>query len=298
MAMYQVNIRSPHERETVIVDAVKASSETYTLYEYQNRKSDLPVVRLEASLPIYRMSNFRTSTAQLKHIQERRVAEDFFSAGQENESAQDAQHKILVEFATRGRALSVVPIMSQLEDEEQRQPLLITRRGVIVNGNRRLAAMRELFVRDPARFRQFSHVNCAVLPENITPEEIVEIEVRLQMRAETRLPYGWIEEAIAIREMLRTGKKPTYVADLMKKRAKDVETAERALTEADIYLKDWVREPSRYELVEEAQQAFNDLAKGRQQCRRGSTGGQTTVCMDADFSKPQTARGSSLRIQL
>ncbi|MDE0331235.1 MAG: hypothetical protein OXL41_05145 [Nitrospinae bacterium] len=186
---------------------------------------------------------------------------DFFSAGQENESAQDAQHRILVEFAITGRTGSIVPIMSQLEGEEQREPLLITSRGVVVNGNRRLAAMRELLLRDSSRFRHFSHVDCAVLPESITPEEILEIEVRLQMRAETRLPYGWIEESIAIREMLRAGKRPAYVADLMKKRPKEVVTAERALTEADIFLKEWVRAPNRYEIIEGAQQAFGDLAK-------------------------------------
>ncbi len=261
MTNYQVNIRPPHERETVIADAVKASNERHTLYEYQNRRNDLPIVRVDINLPIYRMSNFRTCTVQLKYIRERGVAEDFFNAGQENDSAQDAQHKILVEFATRGRASSVVPIMSQLEEEEQREPLLITYLGVVVNGNRRLAAMRELLLSDPGRFKNFSHVDCAVLPENITPEEIVEIEVRLQMRAETRLPYGWIEESIAIREMLRAGKKPAYVANLMKKRPREVATAEKALTEADIYLKEWVGDPNRYELVEDAQQAFNDLAK-------------------------------------
>ena len=261
MAMYQVKVQKPHERETVITDAAKASGETHTLYEYQNKRSDLTVVRLDSNLPIYRMSNFRTCTAQLKHIHERRAPEDFFSAGQENDSAQDAQHKILVDFATKGRATSVVPIMSQLEGEEQHEPLLITCRGVVVNGNRRLAAMRELFLRDPGRFKHFSHVDCAILPENITPEEIIEIEVRLQMRAETKLPYGWVEESIAIREMLRAGKKPAYVANLMNKRPKEVATAERALTEVDIYLKEWMREPNRYELVEDSQQAFNDLAK-------------------------------------
>jgi len=261
MATYQPSIRMPHGRESVIADAVKASTERHTLYEYQNRRNDLPVVRLDANLPIYRMSNFRTCTAQLKYIQERNAAEDFFSAGQENNSAQDAQHRILVDFATRGRASSIVPIMNQLEDEEQREPLLITPRGVIVNGNRRLAAMRELLVRDPSQFRHFSHVDCAVLPSNVSPEEILEIEVRLQMRAETKLPYGWIEESIAIREMLAAGKSRKQVADLMKKRPKEVATAERALIEVDIFLKEWLRQPNRYEAVEDAQQAFNDLAK-------------------------------------
>jgi hypothetical protein len=261
MATYQPSIRMPHERESDIADAVKASTEKHTLYEYQNRRSDLPVVRLDANLPIYRMSNFRTCTAQLKYIQERNTTDDFFSAGQENDSAQDAQHRILVDFATQGRSSSIVPIMEQLEDEEQREPLLITAHGVIVNGNRRLAAMRELLVRDPSQFRHFSHVDCAVLPGNVSPEEILEIEVRLQMRAETKLPYGWIEESIAIREMLGAGKTRKQVADLMKKNPREVATAERALIEVDIFLKEWLRQPNRYEAVEDAQQAFNDLAK-------------------------------------
>ena len=61
--------------------------------------------------------------------------------------------------------------------------------------------------------------------------------------------------------MLRDGKSNVHVADLMKKRPREITTAERALTEVDIFLKDWVREPNKYELVEDAQQAFNDLAK-------------------------------------
>ena len=261
MANYQPSIMMPHERESKIADAIDASTETHTLYEYQNRRSDLPVVRLNANLPIYRMLNFRTCTAQLKYIRERNAADDFFSAGQENDSAQDAQHRILVDFATQGRSSSIVPIMDQLEDEEQRESLLITSRGVIVNGNRRLAAMRELFVRDPSKFRHFSHVDCAVLPSNVSPEDILEIEVRLQMRAETKLPYGWIEEAIAIRKMLDAGKSRRQVADLMKSSPREVATAEGALIEVDIFLKEWLRQPNRYEDVEDAQQAFNDLAK-------------------------------------
>lgn len=261
MAIYQPSVRAPHERETVIDAAEGESSDTHTFYEYQNQQNELPVVRLEISLPIYRMSNFRTRGAQLKHIHAHDAADDFFSAGQENESAQDAQHKILVDFAKEGRSSSIVPIMDQLKEEEQREPLLITCGGVVVNGNRRLAAMRELFTGDPVRFSSFSHVDCAVLPGNVTPAEMLEIEVRLQMRAETKLPYGWIEESIAIREMVSAGRSHRDVAGLMKKKPKGVKTAERALTEVEIYLKDWERQPYRYELVQDAQQVFTDLAK-------------------------------------
>ena len=260
MSTYVVNVSMRHERETLIDQARAAANDTYTIYEYQNQRTDLPVIRIDIGQPIYRMANFRTRTAQIQYIHEREVPPDFFRSGQENESSQRAQHDILVAFAVRGSS-SVTPIMDQLHAEEQRQPLLITSDGVVVNGNRRLAAMRELFTEDPVRFGNFAYVDCAVLPASVTPNEIVEIEVRLQMQRETKLPYGWIEESIAIKEMLDEGMQRAYVADLMKKRPREVLAAERALTEVDIYLKDWLRDPENYQEVEGAEQFFNDLAK-------------------------------------
>ena len=260
MSTYIVNVSLRHERKTLIDQASAAAKDTYTIYEYQNKRTDLPVIRIDIGQPIYRMANFRTRTAQIQYIHVREVPADFFRSGQENDSAQRAQHDLLVAFAVRGSP-SITPIMDQLHAEEQRQPLLITSEGVVVNGNRRLAAMRELFTEDPVRFSNFAYADCAVLPASVTPNEIVEIEVRLQMQRETKLPYGWIEESIAIREMLDEGMQTAYVADLMKKRPREVQAAERALTEADIYLKEWLRDPQNYQQVEGAAQFFNDLAK-------------------------------------
>ena len=261
MSTYIVNVSMRHDRETLIAQGKAAPKDTYAIFEYQSQRTELPVVRLDIGIPIYRMANFRTRTAQIKHVHDRELASDFFSAGQENESAQRAQHVILAAFAARGRSSSVTPIMDQLQSEEQREPLLITSDGVVVNGNRRLAAMRELFTRNPVQFSHFAYVDCAVLPAIITPGEMVEIEVRLQMRPETKLPYGWIEESIAIREMLNRGLHRDYVADLIKKKPREIQTAERALTEVDIYLKEWLRDAENYQEVEDAEQFFNDLAK-------------------------------------
>jgi hypothetical protein len=259
--MYKTNTRPLQERQKLIDDAVKNSKEKYPFYEYQNKRYDLDVVRLEINVPVYRMENFRTRTAQMKYSHDHKKPADFFKSARENESVQQAQHDILVVFAKEGRALSVSPIIEELKSEAQREPLLITAGGVVVNGNRRLAAMRELFAEFPNEFRHFSHVDCAVLPPNVTPDEMREIEVRLQMRPETKLPYGWVNESLAIQELLQSGKKPQHIADLMKKKKKDVERAARALTEAEIYLKEWLREPGEYQNVEDAEQFFGDLAK-------------------------------------
>lgn len=259
--MYITNTKSVAERAELIKRAVDASSETYSFYEHKNQKTNLPKIRLDITVPIYRMQNYRTRTAQLKYVHEHNKYSDFFSAGQENETVQQAQHGILVAFSKEGRSDSISPIYDELQSEEQREPLLITMGGVIVNGNRRLAAMRELLTERPTEFRSFSHVDCAVLPESATPDEIREIEVRLQMRPETKLPYEWVNESIAIQDLLDSGKNLDYVANLMRKRKKDVERAARALTEAKIYLKEWAHAPDEYQHVEDAGQFFSDLAK-------------------------------------
>ena len=259
--MYTVHTIVPHQRKERINDAIEASTRPYMFHEYQNRPTELKIITLEISLPLYRMTNYRTTTAQLRYIKDHGKPTDFFSANQENESAQQAQHQILTRFAKQGRALSITPIMDELKTEEQREPLIVTTSGVVVNGNRRLAAMRELFNEQPGDYRRFSHVECAVLPPDVTPEEIREIEVRLQMQPETKLPYGWIDEAKAIKDMIDTGISMPHVISLMKKRKKTIERAVRALTEVDIYLKDFVGEPDDYNRVEGAEQFFNDLAK-------------------------------------
>ena len=259
--MYKTTTYPLNERKKLIDEGVSASTDKYSFYEYKNRQTDLPVVRLSINVPIYRMQNYRTRTEQRKYIQEHEKDSNFFIEGQENDSAQQAQHEILVSFAKKGRAESVVPIMDELCTEEQREPLLISANGVVVNGNRRLAAMRELSIQEPQNFRHFGYVDCAVLPDNVTPEEMQEIEVRLQMQPETKLPYGWVNESLAIRDLVESGKKLEYVADLMKKKKNDVQRAYSALYEADFYLEEWVGKSGEYQYVEDSEQVFKDLAK-------------------------------------
>jgi hypothetical protein len=50
--------------------------------------------------------------------------------------------------------------MTELEREaRQVEPLLVTAEGLVVNGNRRLAAMRALQLRDPVRYAGFAEVS-------------------------------------------------------------------------------------------------------------------------------------------
>ncbi len=259
--MYRISTSSLHKREVIIKDAVQASYTKYTFFEYQNRKQQLPVIPLDIGVPTYRLNNYRTRAAHFKYISEHKKPSNFFESSQENETVQQIQHDILLNYAKQGRSGSITPIYEELKVEEQREPLLITFTGIVVNGNRRLAAMRHLYAVDPTQFRRFSHIDCAVLPINATLDEVREIEIRLQMSPETKLPYEWVNESLAIQDLLLSGKNIDQIADLMKKRKIEVQRADRALTEAEIYLKDWLQKPREYQFVEDAEQFFGDLAK-------------------------------------
>lgn len=258
-ANYSINIEIPEVRIERIKAQASQSNSTYPFPHFQNRVHPLPVVRLPIGLPIYRMENYRTRAEQLNFIRVKSKSHDFFANGQENQSAQQVQHDILFSFAQKGVGGNVVPIADVLQESSQHEPILISVDGVVVNGNRRLSAMRELYNNGK---EEFSHIDCMVLPEYATSDEIREIEVRLQMTPQTLLPYDWICEGIAINELIQMGMPKEKVADLLRKRSVDLENHILALQHAELYLADRLGIPGDYAEVLDKEQMFGDIAKG------------------------------------
>ncbi len=256
---YKVKIRSVAEREAKIRAAVAASKETRDFYEFRSRLEKLSLVRLAENLLLYRMENFRTYIAQREYVLRDKKPSDYFLTGQENESIQQIQHEILTKLARQGRSDTVVPVIEVLRVEKQREPLLVTYRGVVVNGNRRLAGMRELWCEDKIAFSDFEYVNCLVLPEDASVSEIVDIEAALQAKPETRLDYDWIGDCQLIQRLLDLGKTVEEVAQRLNRKTSEIKNSLAALTEANLYLKDWAKAEGEYSRVEEAEQFFNDL---------------------------------------
>jgi hypothetical protein len=258
---YKLIVTPEHERKQQILLACQSSTDRLMFHEYQNSSQPLTVVRIPIDLPVYRMANGRTRTEQLKYVRQHGVSQNFFSAGQENVEAQQAQHEILRGFSQDGTD-SITPIYEVLREVgKQTEPILITAIGVVINGNRRLAAMRELYSNSSGTYQSFSHINCIVLP-TITEKEIKEIELKLQMQPETKLPYTWVNEALTIRDLLQSGFTRDEIArDMRRKQPSEIDSILQALAHAEVYLKDWRRQPQDYDLVEGNKQLFADMAK-------------------------------------
>lgn len=251
---YIVSVKPKHERKEFIEKQIATTLESpLTSHDvYEGSAVKLPVIHLPIGMPIYRMDNGRTQTEQLSYISEKGVDANFFSAGEDNEPAQQIQHAILRKFAHEGTD-TIKPIIEELELTKQKDPLLITPAGVVVNGNRRLAGMRELLPKIP----EFATIRCAVLP-TLTADQVDDLEMRLQMTPETKLPYRWTDEAIKIRKR-KLKQDEDEIARVMRKKKSDVVRALAALNYAEIYLRDWKKKPNDYRIVEPGEQFFNDL---------------------------------------
>jgi hypothetical protein len=259
--LYKVQITAPVSRTATIASKVVATKDKRDFFEFRNRKSELSLIQVPIDLLVYRMENFRTFTDQRDYIAAERKVVDYFAKGQESEEVQQAQHQLLYRLALKGKADSVVPVSDVLENEGQRQPLLITADGVVVNGNRRLAALRELYAQG-SKFSHFSHIDVLVLPPDATPEEIVDIEANLQAVPETKLDYDWIGEAQLISRLVSLGRSHKQVAEQLRRKEKDIKYAIQTLAEADLYLKEAPSTTGSYsEIREDAEQLFSDLPR-------------------------------------
>lgn len=255
---YTVKITPLTMRQSMIAERYEASKgQGEPIYEFRGTVHQPKVIRLPIGIPVYRLENCRTFSAQQTEIARKELDKSFFAKGQETHSAQNSQHQILVELAKRGSD-SVTPIFDVLQIEGQRETILISSTGVVVNGNRRLAAMRELL---SYGHDQFEYVECAVLPSDTTRDEIDDIEADLQARPETRLDYDWIGDARLIRRQVSKGRTIKQVASRLRRRPSEIENVLQALDEADLYLSEWLDRPGEYALVQEGQQIFGDIPK-------------------------------------
>ena len=215
----------------------------------------LPVVTVANEALVYRADNGRV-VSELAHAAEGRGSTlTALKADSESADVQALLEGLLLDKARDPDG----PIYDELAHyARQTEPLLIARDGLVVNGNRRLAAMRSLRARDPEAYAGFARVTAAVLPADIGRDKLEYIEAALQMAPELKLSYSWINRRLKLRQ---------HVADLDRERvakayrfqdadAVDVELEQLALAEE--YLA-WRGAPGAFARVDKQEERFVQL---------------------------------------
>ena len=202
------------DQERVEFLRARASTKLEMLPAWPRPEKELRVVDVEVDWVRVSTLNHRTKAEQLRAIHQAKRP-DLFTADPLGKDAQSAQYKILCE--QKGFA----DLKSDLKDRRQQEPAVITSEGVLINGNRRTAALRSLFHDD--HILSARYVRCLLLPEDATATELVDLEAELQIAKDFKEEYSWVNEAMLIEELYdREGRDFVHVARKMHREEKGV----------------------------------------------------------------------------
>lgn len=219
---------------------------TYTV-RWRGNDIHLVVIRVDTSFLRYRIESGRTRRKQMEYLEKDSQAPRDLFIDPETNAAQKAQHKILLGMVDEAG------LRKDIMKEGQRQPAIITSDGYVLNGNRRLAALR-------AEGEQY--MECVVLPKDAIPRDLYELELDLQMARETKAEYNWADELLHIQYGIdKLGEDESVVAKKMRTTKQEIKSKIGMLHLVDFYL-EWLGKPNQYYIVgDKAEQVFIELEK-------------------------------------
>ncbi|MFM9454514.1 ParB N-terminal domain-containing protein [Streptomyces europaeiscabiei] len=171
--------------------------------EFRGRPIHVEVIDMPVDQLYYNPATHRVS-AQRAHdpLQEQELAKDSWS-----DAGQSYLHHLLMAKPSdpHVRDPEFDKLMQSLHEFKQNEPGLISREGVLVNGNTRRAALKELGVQT---------IRVGVLPASCTWDDIRSVELSLQLRPDRRREYSYINRLMAIEEQTRPGLPLAAIAKL------------------------------------------------------------------------------------
>jgi hypothetical protein len=185
-------VRRIVEERLNALESAGSVPETVTI-DWRGGQRSVPVITMPVELLSYNPSSHRIRAQRsIKPDLEREVERDPFSA-----KSQDYLAELLKCDPTDPNKIdpSYVALKEDLKTHGQSEPGIITRFGMLVNGNTRQAALKEL---------AHKHIRVGVLPPDTSIDDIQAIELALQLRKDHKRDYSFMNLLLAIDE--RRGK--------------------------------------------------------------------------------------------
>lgn len=229
---------------------------------FQGKRGALPIHTVPIELPVYRLANGRTLDRQLEYIAKNGKTNTFFSKDPDSREALTVQHDILREMLEHDKT----DLLKYFQTREQDEPLILTAEGYVVNGNRRLCAMRLLFDTDPKKHRRFSHIRVVLLP-TCTEQDVQELEATLQIQPDVKADYSWVAQALLIERQLADGWKIERLVSVHGMKEIEIKSLLAELSLGRVYLEERGH-PNEYTRLETLKFAIKQLIKARKSQRR------------------------------
>ena len=187
---------SEDARISEIAAKVEESTETHSV-PWQNGRETLRVINLSLESVLLNPDSHRIRAQIESHVESSVVEQDPYS-----EDAQAIIEKILSETSEYRSLVDNLDVNGQLDAG------IVTHAGVLVNGNTRAVALREIGQ---------EYIRVGVLPRSANEREIAELEARLQLARDLKQDYTLTNELLFIKEQVDLGTKLEDLAVLLGK---------------------------------------------------------------------------------
>ncbi|WP_417767405.1 hypothetical protein [Stappia sp.] len=168
------------------------------LPQWVRPEKELPVVTLPIEWVRFSTLNHRTRAEQDREIR-KSGNNELFTGDPLGGQAQAIQLDIL---SSQG---GFDDLMRDLGERGQQEPAVVTAEGILINGNRRAAALRKLWVENHVEGARY--IRAFVLPADATKDELIDLETELQVSKDFREEYSWVNEALLIEEIFESSNK-------------------------------------------------------------------------------------------
>ena len=247
-------------RSIMIADSLNNQQSGEKHYvNYRGKYRPLPVIEVPIELLVYRIENIRTKSLQKQWLAlHRELPRDLFVNDPFSIESQEAQHQILTLLADKENLLKTFKDDDKLQ---QTEPLICSNDGIVVNGNRRLCAWRELYYGNRTRYAHFQTVRAAVLPDS-DPQGMYDLEVSLQIHSDMKAEYVWHAIAADYQEKFDSGIDIGVLAAKQNKKAEEINTYIECYNYAAQYLES-IGHPDEWTRVDKQWEAFKKILIGR-----------------------------------
>ena len=189
-------VKKVSDRKTVIKE-LWDNSDTYEMQLLEdNKKEELKVIYIDIDYLVYNADNTRVRTDVLQDYGIRNTDskkfDELFYNKRNDVDIQDYLHNKCFNYANDKDA----NIYKEIDSSRfQRDSLLIGKDGVVVDGNRRLATLRELYEQKPSDYK-FGQIRCKVLSRDPNREYYKTIEYSIHFQDDKKLEYTWVNKVL------------------------------------------------------------------------------------------------------
>ena len=187
------HVRKVVEERLRALDPIKGTQETVTV-EWRGQPNHIPVISMPVDLLHFNPDTHRIRAQRsMDPDREKKLESDPFG-----EAAQNYLHQLLMGDPTDPSKIdpSFVALKDDLRAHGQTDPGIITRSGVLINGNTRRAALKEIGEKN---------IRVGVLPPDAGHDDLQSIELSLQLRKDHKRDYSFMNFLLAVDERAVAG---------------------------------------------------------------------------------------------